>query len=135
MFACTRLARRRVYCPRLLWQSTPCATRLPLNRHNSSNASDPPAHDEADADTSEQLESEIFTDPQPNAVGYQEESRPESYGQFMDTIGKDFRHPSTRKWLGGAVVEFVFTCCHRCSYRSMLAFSDESFVLASSATI
>ncbi len=133
MFACTRLARRRVRCPRPLWQSTPCAARLSLNRHSSSHASDPP--DNADADTSEQLESEIFTDSQPNAVGYQEESRPESYSQFMDTIGKDFRHPSTRKWLGGAVVEFVYTWCHRCSYRTVLAFSDEPFVLASSATI
>lgn len=116
MFACTRLPRRRVCCPRPLWQSTPCAASLPLNRHNSSRAPNPPARDNADADTSEQLESETFTDPRPNAAGYQESSQPESYGQFMNTIGKDFRHPSTRKWLGDAVVEFVFTWCHQCSY-------------------
>jgi hypothetical protein len=104
MFACTRLA-RRVCCPRPPWRT---AQHLALIRNNSSLAPDPPAdesslspnHEVAEEDDNDEFEDDENRNNEP--------LRDVSYSEFKESIGERYQHASTKNWLGGEVVEFVF---------------------------
>jgi hypothetical protein len=106
MLAYTRLT-RRVCCPRPSWHTAHCATRLDLIRHKSSFAPDPPVDDSSVANEDDDKKSKARND---------EPLRDISYSEFKQTVGEGYRHASTRNWLGGEVVEFVFAWPSRCSY-------------------
>jgi hypothetical protein len=104
MFSHLRLASR---CLR------PCSrpTRIPAGRNFSSTfqtrsslGPEPPS----DAEVSEEVpaEQEVL---EHSAADSEAVADPESYNDFMDMIGFQFKNADgPRKWLGGQVVEFVF---------------------------
>ena len=103
MLACTRLT-RRVCCPRPSWHTAHSAARFSLILYNySSVAPNPPANENEDDDK----ESKARND---------EPFRDVPYGEFKRTVGEGYRHASTRNWLGGEVVEFVFAWPSRGPY-------------------
>lgn len=112
MLACTRLA-RRVCCPRLSWHTAHCTARLALIRNNSSLAPDPPPVGRS----SPNLPPNENEDGDNNSKARNDEPlRDVSYSEFKATVGEGYRHASTRNWLGGEVVEFVFAWPSRSSY-------------------
>lgn len=55
-------------------------------------------------------EQEATSGEQDSAADAEATADPETYNDFMDMIGFQFKHADgPRKWLGGQVVEFVFT--------------------------
>ncbi|PFH52346.1 hypothetical protein AMATHDRAFT_140294 [Amanita thiersii Skay4041] len=93
-----RCATSRVLCHARCSQRTHYATRLATARFYSSLAPEPPSSDDlVSSDTSDSTSDPFLDD------AAEESARPESFNEFLRTIGAKYKSASPKNWLGGEI--------------------------------